>query len=177
MKRRGRKRKVKIEKLTKLMRSAEIQSLRFGRLLDSPEDVAQEYACRLLEGRHQRATVYQALLDMAREKADQRRPGYQQQIALNLALPVDPADIHIGVDQISRIDDMMTIEKLTECLSDKQFMVIELSLKGYNLAEIADLLGFTISYIQQVYTKSVVKMRKMASRSRARTQQTTSEQS
>ena len=44
MKRRGRKRKPSVEKLTKLMRSAEIQSLRFGRLLDSPEDVAQAVA-------------------------------------------------------------------------------------------------------------------------------------
>lgn len=120
-----------------------------------PEDVAQEYVCRLLEGLHAKATVDQAYVDIQRMRSGRKtQPGYEAKTRLaSLAsekqmdathlIPNEPPDLNV--------DEMIDLKMYMSKIKNPRMQVIfEMRLEGFTMLEIAKELGVTQSYIHQL---------------------------
>lgn len=163
-KRRGRKKKIKVETLLKLKRRAEFEGAKYGKLLDSPEDAGQEYVTRLLEGKHRKSTVQQALIDMAREQGGRPgQPGHEAKKNLAFATSVDPATIRAAYDPTGDQDNALFLQAALEYVKHpKQRLVLELYLEGLTYQQIADSeeFGCTQAYIHHLFQKAIKTIRK-----------------
>jgi RNA polymerase sigma factor (sigma-70 family) len=159
-KRKGRKRKVKVDQLLKLMARASYEATKYGRLVNTPEDAAQEYAARLLEGRHQRATVPQAMLDIVHANTGKPvMPGYEQKKNMFLAMPVDSERITTGHNPTNKINQRIFLSQAIAKLDERSQVILSMYLEGFTLKEIADEYGCTMSYVQQLWKKAVIDIR------------------
>lgn len=124
----------------------------------NPEDVASEYVLRLLEGLHQKTTVDQAYIDIVRTEANSRSKHYQTQ--LNLNSNVEDPDLVLSFKEAPpedlTIDDRIDLERyVTGIKCPKMKHIITSRLMGYTLEEIAQELGVTQSYVQQLVTRQL----------------------
>lgn len=162
---RKRRKKIKVDVLLGLMKRAEHESFRYGRLFDSPEDAGQEYALRIFEGLHQRATVGQAVCDMSRELMGRAgQPGYEAKKAVALALQTDPEDIHTSHKPFDIVNRRLFLERAMKRLSHDEKIVMLMFLEGYTYAEIGDFLDLSEGRISQLWLNSVERMKFLANR-------------
>jgi len=164
-KRRGRKKKIKVEDLLKLKMRGEKEGLKYGKMLGSPEDAGQEYVTRLLEGKHRKSTVQQAFIDMAREEGGRPgQPGHEAKKALAYAKNVgDPTEIRTSHDPRESIENKLELQHALQFVTHpKQRLVLERYLEGYTYQQIADSEEFqcTQAYIHHLWKKAIITIRK-----------------
>jgi len=161
-KRKGRKRKLKLDTLLKLKARGEKEAYAYGRILDSPEDAGQEYVARLLSGRHAHATVQQAMLDMVHAQTGKPvMPGYEAKKNMHLATPLDPERILQGQNPTNRMNQRILLQEVISKLDHRAQVIMSLYLNGYTFGEIAQEFEVTQSYIHQLYWKAVQKIQGM----------------
>jgi RNA polymerase sigma factor (sigma-70 family) len=162
-KRRGRKRKLQTPKLLELMDRSRKCKVAQSRLFDSPDDAAQEYGLRMLEGKSQRATVGQALVDMIRERVGRTTaPGFLARMNLGHALYINDETFDRGTDPYEAIDQRLVLEKLVLRLKEREQHIMLMYLEGYTLSEIAREFKVTQAYIHQLWHDATLLMRKWA---------------
>jgi len=154
------KQKLKLDTLLKLRQKALFGSVKYGRLFDSPEDAANEYVARLLEGLHNKATIHQALTDMARKKGDPRRKYYKEQINVSFTVPIELKKLQLDYDPTDIIENRIMIRQLFEKLTTQQKTVIFLFLEGHTYLEIGKQMKLSAARIQQIHDKSIRQMKK-----------------
>lgn len=75
--------------------------LKHGLNSEQREDAAQEVLCRMLEGRHQHATLDQAFIDhIRRSYGDKRLPSHSERQALTYAKPIED----VRHDELGTVD-------------------------------------------------------------------------
>jgi DNA-directed RNA polymerase specialized sigma24 family protein len=163
--RRRKPRSIKLETLLKLKSRAEIESLKDGTatLYGGAEDAGQEYVLRLLEGKHRRATVSQAMVDMSREIIGRKgQPKFEAAKAVATAFPTDPELIRTSQRPFDVVNRRLFLEKAMNSLTRKEKVFILAFLDGNNLREIGDLMGFTASRASQIWDEIITKMKIVA---------------
>lgn len=122
----------------------------------SPEDIAQEYVCRLLEGLHQHATVDQAYIDILRLRSGRKGkgPGYDAKIRLHSLTTEKQMDhLNLIVDDTSNLspDELLDLKAILLKIKHPQTKkVFHYKLLGLNNKEIGKKLGVGESRISQI---------------------------
>lgn len=123
----------------------------FGRISD---DIAQEILCRMLEGRHQHATVDQAVIDyLRREFGHKRSRSYDARYALATAGNADSeySFNSIGTDPRGDLDVRWDAERLVELLRGRDRIIAnQYYLEGYSEAEVANFHNVSESRVCQI---------------------------
>lgn len=129
----------------------------------SPDDIASEYVCRLLEGYHQRATIAQAYIDICRLQTGRKgQPGYEAKKTLNmLAISEEQMDSTFRIPAIEdlSVDDRLDLERafsLIKCARTKEMFT--LYLKGHNYGEIALIYELTESRVHQILNREMLRL-------------------
>ncbi len=137
----------------------------------SPEDVAQEYVMRLMEGLHSHATVSQAYVDILRIEANGRSKYFQDQLNINSPNRTqqdgEDNDIHM-VDTLPNPEPDLTAD---EHIDFKYFMdhvsdgriseFIRLRIYGEAMKDIGTRYGLTESRISQLLQFEVDRLKKL----------------
>jgi RNA polymerase sigma factor (sigma-70 family) len=129
-----------------------------------PDDIAQEYCMRLLEGLHKHATVGQAYIDILRKTQAGTRNEKSFMAQTNLLNPHPESEKILGLlledTRIISLDEQIDLKQVLEALpreKDRQFLLRRLD--GCTHAELAAEEGVTASLIHQRETKLLDKLR------------------
>lgn len=128
-----------------------------------PDDVAQEYAMRLLEGLHAKATIDQAYVDILRLRSGRKtQPGYEAKKAL-ASLTTEKQMDHLAfiVDEREDLsqDEMLDLKRLMGRIKNPRMQTIfRLRLEGFTMLEIARSLDVTQAYIHQLIDLEIEKL-------------------
>lgn len=130
-----------------------------------PDDIAQEYVMRLLEGYHEKATIDQAYVDICRLSSGRKgQPGYDAKRTLNMVASSDE-QVKFYTNQPNpfedfTIDDRLDLEKILSQLDCPRLIhIFTMRLKGFTLAEIGRDLKLTESRINQIVNREILLLR------------------
>lgn len=126
-----------------------------------PEDIAQEYMCRLLEGLHKKATVGQAYVDILRAtQANARSKNYQKQLDLHSVRPDSEIEKSSEEQDGLCTDELLDLKFIIESIEDTRVKrIFNMKLNGYNNLEIAEELNLTEGRISQIIMKETENLR------------------
>jgi RNA polymerase sigma factor (sigma-70 family) len=157
----GRKRRPTAKVIAKLLDRATREGYKYGRLFGTAEDAGYEYVTRLLEGKHSRSTVTQAIIDMARAIGGRKgHDSYEAAKAVALAIPVEPDKfLRLSYDPTDKIDNRIMLTKLVNNLELRERIVVILWLHGWTYLEIAEEFELSQARIHQIWHSAVRHMK------------------
>jgi DNA-directed RNA polymerase specialized sigma24 family protein len=138
----------------------------------SPEDIAQEYVMRLLEGLHAHATISQAYVDIVRLEANARSKFFADQIAIHTPNRIhmqdsEDNDVHL-VDTLPNpepdltTDEHIDFKHFMEHVSDGRMSeFIRLRIHGEAMKDIGTRYGLTESRVSQLLQAEVDRLHKL----------------
>lgn len=135
--------------IKKLLTRIKYSCCRLGRS-EIAEETAQEVFTRMLEGKHQHATIDQAVIDYLREQYGRKgKPGYAERQALSKPDSYEQGDYDrtIQSGDGSNLDDRIDFNRITDNLTGfRRCLVIMRHRDGMNEKEIGHYFGFTESW-------------------------------
>jgi DNA-directed RNA polymerase specialized sigma subunit len=125
------------------------------------EEIAAEYVVRLLSGRHKKATVSQAYIDIVRVTQVNTRSKYKDlQYCLQNSLTKTGEMPQFEEEPKLSMDSILDLKKIMSLLKDERLLSIFTQyLEGKNFNDIAKNLKVTESYIHQLFKKEVERLK------------------
>ncbi len=129
-----------------------------------PDDVAQEYCMRLLEGLHKHATVGQAYIDILRKTGAGTRneKSFMAQISLLNPHPESEKILDLLLEDVKviSVEEKLDLKQIIQALPrEKDRQLLLRRLEGTTHAELAAEEGVTPSMVHQRETKLILKLR------------------
>lgn len=119
---------------------------RFG-ITSGLDDLAQEVACRILEGRHQRSTIDQMVIDYLRSSQGQG----EAKRKLLKALPLESVKKHPCRLSENRILSRLTLLSLSKTLTAREIEIILLYFaQGLSFREVGEIYRLSASRILRI---------------------------
>lgn len=115
--------------------------------LRDPDDVVQEVVCSILEGKHQKATARQIMIDYLRVNVIDHRVAHSE-VKAALKNPSFEADLeHIAGVEVPSHDERIDLKNYLSTLAHRDLEIVKLYLLGFSLREIGQRFGVTESGI------------------------------
>ena len=126
----------------------------------SPEDIAQEYVCRLLQGLHSTATVDQAYIDIMRLTSGRKGLAqYDEKNTLNSLVSekqMDAIQLIPGHSSDLNVDELIDLQAILQKIKHPQSKkVFLLKIEGWTNSEIGNRLGVGEARISQILIKEI----------------------
>lgn len=126
---------------------------------ESPEDLAQEYVCGLLEGKHRHQTVEQFIIDVLRKRSGRKGSvGYAKRQALVSTGSINDIQDSIGGFSADDVDARIHRDQMREFINNREW---NLYTEGHSLKEIGEMCGVSESRIHQNLKKQKSRLEKL----------------
>lgn len=121
-----------------------------------PEEVANEYVARLLEGLHKKSTVHQAYIDIKRTQMNLRSKYAEAILSLEHGQANSEALGFLECKTNLSMDEKIDLKRILSQIQDERTRWIFVQvLKGWTYQDIATELKLSLARVQQIVTRQI----------------------